>query len=97
MFNKWLPFADRSYTNTHNIRVLFQLGLKIVHRLKGASAGYVINYTIRIKSNINVNVKVKCHNDRRVDPLGQVPHVGQVHVIAHAQYYNVWLRIKSRK
>jgi len=51
----------------------------------------VINYTIGLRSKINVNIKVKCHDVGRVDHLGLVPKVGHVRAIAHAQYYNLCL------
>ena len=39
-----------------------------------------------------VKRKVKCHDHiRHVGHLGHVPHVGHLHIIAHAQCYNLYL------
>jgi len=42
-----------------------------------------------------VNAKVKCHDHvRHINHLGnfpQVPHVSHLHIIGHAQCYNLYL------
>jgi len=44
-------------------------------------------------SRLRVNVKVKCHDYvRHVGHLAHFPHLDHIHITAHAQCYNMYLR-----